>query len=200
MIEECPQEESASIFCDKTHTACGHPCRGVPNEDKCLPCLNKACAEKVGLYNGINEDELCGICYTTELGTEACSRLSCGHIFHTNCVVQLLKHRWSTLRISFAFMTCPSCKQEIELKDLSKPILEELSQLLGLKKVVEILAMMNAREQGIFEDPRLTDKSDYYYGKRQIYANDKCSFYQCYKCKVPYFGGLRDCEQEMNNE
>ena len=63
-------------------------------------------------------------------------------------------------------MSCPSCKQEIEPKDLSKPILDELSQLLGLKKVVGIFAMMNGREQGIFEDHRLTDTSDYYYGKR----------------------------------
>ena len=26
----------------------------------------------------------------------------------------------------------------------------------------------------------------------------RCSFYECFKCKKPYFGGLIDCEQEMN--
>jgi len=26
----------------------------------------------------------------------------------------------------------------------------------------------------------------------------KLSYYECYKCKVPYFGGMKDCE--MNQE
>lgn len=32
------------------------------------------------------EDELCGICYTSELGTEECVRLGCGHVYHAGCV------------------------------------------------------------------------------------------------------------------
>ena len=51
-------------FCEKTHEACGHRCRGVSKERRCLPCLNSACAEKVGHFDGVNEDELCTICYT----------------------------------------------------------------------------------------------------------------------------------------
>ena len=34
-----------------------------------------------------NSDELCTICYTSELGSEPCSQLSCGHTFHTDCIV-----------------------------------------------------------------------------------------------------------------
>ena len=58
-------------------------------------------------------EELCAICYTSELASETSVTLSCGHEFHLECVKQLLSHKWSTLRISFAFMQCPSCKQEI---------------------------------------------------------------------------------------
>ena len=50
------------------------------------------------------QQELCMICYTSELSAEPCVTLSCGHIFHTNCVNQLLQHKWSTIRISFAFL------------------------------------------------------------------------------------------------
>ena len=25
----------------------------------------------------------------------------------------------------------------------------------------------------------------------------KCTFYECFKCKKPYFGGLIDCQQDM---
>ena len=117
MIQTHAQEEEKYepevAFCEKTHKACGHACKGVSQERKCLPCLNADCAEKAGLFDGVNEDALCTICYTSELGAEACSRLSCGHVFHTGCLMQLLRHKWSTLRITFAFMSCPSCKQDI---------------------------------------------------------------------------------------
>ena len=145
-VEE--EEAPAFAFCEKTHK-CGHACRGVSKERRCLPCLNTECAERVGHFEGINEDELCTICYTTELGAEACSKLSCGHVFHTNCIIQLLQHRWTTLRITFAFMSCPSCKQEIKLEGLSNPIARELGPLISLKKCVEKLALENAEKQGI---------------------------------------------------
>ena len=128
------EEEQTLAFCDKTHE-CGHACKGVSRERHCLPCLNAGCAEAAGHFEGVNEDELCTICFTQELGAEPCSKLSCGHVFHTNCIVQLLKHKWATLRITFAFMTCPSCKQEIELKKgTCREIAAELGPLLGLKR------------------------------------------------------------------
>ena len=193
------QEEPALAFCEKTHESCGHACKGVTKEKRCLPCLKPACAEKSGHFEGVNEEELCTICYTCELGEEPCSQLSCGHVFHTNCLVQLLKHRWATLRISFAFMQCPSCKQEIELKKgLSKQIAAELGPLLHLKRTVEREALKNAELQGVLGDDRLKDEHDFYYNKPLEYAMHRCSFYECFKCKKPYFGGLIDCEQEMN--
>lgn len=111
-----------------------------------MPCLNAACAEKSGHFHGVNEDELCTICYTSELGSEACSKLSCGHVFHTNCVVQLLQHKWPTLRITFGFMACPSCNQEIKFKGLSKPIRNELGPLHSLKARVESEALITAQK------------------------------------------------------
>ena len=38
---------------------------------------------------------------------------TCGHVFHANCVLMLLTHKWSTLKITFGYLDCPSCKQEI---------------------------------------------------------------------------------------
>ena len=100
-------------FCDKK-LLCGHECKGVKDERQCLPCLDKDCVKAAGSLSVISSgDELCSICFTSELNNEACSKLSCGHVFHTNCVLQLLQHKWSTLRINFSFMSCPSCKSEI---------------------------------------------------------------------------------------
>ena len=175
------EEEPAIAFCDKINK-CGHACRGVANERKCLPCLHVDCSEAAGHFENVNEEELCTICYTSELGAEACSQLSCGHVFHTNCVIQLLKHKWATLRITFSFMSCPSCKQEIDIMNLSKPIARELGPLLSLKKKVEKEALLNAERQGILNDERLITPNDVYYGKPQEFANSRCSFYQCNSC------------------
>ena len=139
---------------------------------------------------------MCKICFTSDLGEEPCSQLSCGHIFHTNCLVNLLKSKWTTLKISFGFMKCPCCNHKIELKGLSKPIAAELGPLMALKMKVDKLAMKTAEEQGILNDERLSTPGDVYYNKPQEFANHRCSFFQCNSCKEPYFGGLVDCEIE----
>ena len=84
-------------------------------------------------------------------------------------------------------------------KELSRPIIKELGPLFSLRKKVEKLALFNAKEQGILDNERLTTEGDFYYRKYQKFANDRCSIYLCNSCKVPYFGGLIDCEQEANN-
>ena len=71
MAEE--DDEKENPFCAKTHKKCGHTCQGVKNERKCLPCLKAECAEASGHFEGTNDDELCNICYTYELGGEPCS-------------------------------------------------------------------------------------------------------------------------------
>ena len=90
---------------------------------------------------GFDEEELCPICFTSGLSAEPCVTLACGHTYHLNCVRQLLDHRWNTLRISFAFMQCPSCKQDIEAEELRT----QLDQLRGFKTSVEEMALRVAR-------------------------------------------------------
>ena len=97
-------------FCNKLKE-CGHKCAGVKDEDECLPCLEPECVDPAAsAFDFPSPDELCNICYTCELREEPSVKLGCGHFFHANCLVELLKHKWATLRITFAFMSCPSCK------------------------------------------------------------------------------------------
>ena len=96
-------------FCRKMKE-CGHKCAGVKDEDECLPCLEPDCIEGTNLPF---DEELCTICYTCELREEPGVQLGCGHVFHANCVIELLKHKWTSLRITFAFMSCPACKAPI---------------------------------------------------------------------------------------
>lgn len=75
----------------------------------------------------------------------------------------------------------------------------ELGPLLRFKAVVEKQALVSAEEQGILSDARVTtDVNGEYFGRPQEFANHRCSFYLCHGCDKPYFGGLIDCEQEIN--
>lgn len=50
------------------------------------------------------------------------------------------------------------------------------------------------------KDERLTTKGDPYYNKPVDYAIAIYSYYECFKCKKPYFGGLKRCEDLMQEE
>ena len=57
-------------------------CSGAENDQHCL-----ACNDPQDLLCGAEGEDLCAICYTSELREEPCVRLGCGHIFHSNCVL-----------------------------------------------------------------------------------------------------------------
>lgn len=185
-------EELPFKFCDK-QLACGHRCKGVQGERKCLPCIEESCAERSGLKAGINAAELCTTCYTSELSAEPCVQLSCGHVFHVNCVVQILTHRWSTLRITWSFMACPACKTEIDVFSC-RPVAELVGPLFSMRAFIRKDCLKQAEKQGLLMDERLTSPDGDYYGKPVEYAMKRCSYYLCNDCQKPYFGGLIDCE------
>ena len=191
-------EEPVVPFCTKK-LKCGHQCNGVKNERTCPPCLDSACAAN-HYKGGVNADDLCRICFTYELGADACSQLSCGHIYHTNCLVNQLKAKWSTLYYTWRFMNCPECNQEISFTHLSKPIAAELGPLISIKKKAQVVALENAQRQGLLNNPAFTEKDSELYGKQQETADAKCAVYPCFECKKPFFGGLRDCENEMQQQ
>ena len=185
-FEEC-EEGFAERNCDKK-LLCGHTCCGVSHSDACLPCMELCCSA-----SKINKNELCAICYTSELGDEPCIELGCGHIYHAGCVKQLIEHGWSTLKISFAFMSCPECKAPIESSRFHM-IRDQINTVLQLKAKVESEALKVAERQGLLQDERLSNLDDFYFEKPLEYALHRCAFYACFTCKEPFFGGLIDCE------
>lgn len=147
------------------------------------------------------ETELCGICFTSELGEEACARFSsCGHIFHANCVKMLLSHRWTTLRITFGFLDCPSCKQEISIEYFVPQLTEQLSTALAFRKYILSLAVKKVIEEGLDKEGRVVTEGDIYYNDVPGFAMHNVAFYECFKCKEAYFGGMQDCGEAMETE
>ena len=94
-------------------------------------------------------------------------------------------------------MDCPSCKQTVSA-DHCPPVKKELTLVKKLRAFVEQEALHEAHRLEIDKDERLTTEGDFYFGKKLDYAMHRCSFYECGGCLKPYFGGLIDCEEEMD--
>lgn len=62
-----------------------------------------------------------------------------------------------------------------------------------MKVNVEKKAEERAKFEELHKNPRLNDPADIYYNKLGEFALYKLAYYQCFKCKGPYFGGMIDC-------
>ena len=48
--------------------------------------------------------------------------------------------------------------------------------------------------------PEVKKSNDPLYMQPEKWAWAKCTFYECAKCLNPFFGGLKDCERDLNLE
>ena len=132
------------------------------------------------------------------LGDEPSIMLGCKHIFHVECIKKRVFGRWPSPRITWDFLNCSACKVEISIQADHIEIHTELKMLLGMKKKVYEMSIERAKYEGIDKEPRLRDPNDNFYNNLQAWALFKLAYYQCFKCKVPYFGGMKDCIAAQN--
>eukprot|EP01083_Nonionella_stella_P080121 219972_1 len=183
---ECIQKRRRS--CDYVHT-CGHNCIGLMGHE-CIPCLNKKCLSKKAAAE-LTENEFCNICFVDELRAAPCVQLRCGHYFHFSCVLHKIAGKWPSARITFGFLNCPLCKEEIH-----HPALDAVTkEYYDLKREIERDGLERIKMEGLENDQRLMDPNSQYYNNVSKYAFDRLAFYICSKCAHPYFGGMKECEQ-----
>ncbi|KAJ3592162.1 hypothetical protein NHX12_007291, partial [Muraenolepis orangiensis] len=182
-------QEYAKLACCKTH-GCGHPCGGVKNEDKCLPCLH-GCDKSTGSLKQ-DADDMCMICFTEALSAAPAVQLDCSHVFHLQCTRRVLENRWLGPRITFGFMSCPICKNKINhsvIKDLLDPIKE-------LYEDVRRKALMRLEYEGLHKSEAITTPGARFHSDPAGFAMNRYAYYVCYKCKKAYFGGEARCDAE----
>lgn len=63
-----------------------------------------------------------------------------------------------------------------------------------LSKVVE-----RAKNEGLDKDERLNKPGDRFFNDLRGFSIYKLAYYLCFKCKTPYFGGMKDCNQAQDN-
>lgn len=118
--------------------------------------------------------------------------IRCGHILHVHCLMERLKKRWLTPRIEFGYLDCVDCKQRMSAPHCPS-INTEIVESSKIEEDVKKKSFERAKFEGLDKHDRLKDPNDPYYQKLPEYAMFKCAYYQCYKCKGPYFGGMKDC-------
>eukprot|EP00362_Geleiidae_sp_MMETSP1317_P002486 CAMPEP_0201282632 /NCGR_PEP_ID=MMETSP1317-20130820/6205_1 /ASSEMBLY_ACC=CAM_ASM_000770 /TAXON_ID=187299 /ORGANISM="Undescribed Undescribed, Strain Undescribed" /LENGTH=139 /DNA_ID=CAMNT_0047595947 /DNA_START=119 /DNA_END=539 /DNA_ORIENTATION=- len=63
------------------------------------------------------------------------------------------------------------------------------------------MAMKRLEFEGMLNDARLKDPNDAdYYNQPERYALARFSYYECYKCKKPYFGGKKECNNVQDQD
>lgn len=185
--EEC--QDKLKLACKYRH-ACGHSCGGVANEKQHLACLHENCAEKNGLAEDIAE-ELCNICWVEGLSAAPTIKLECGHFFHFKCCVDKIETGWPGTRITFGFLNCPLCKKQMQHPSLG-PVMTEKMRYYDF---IISKAQTRLKVEGMLNDKKLIDPNSRFYKKPLDYAMASFAYYKCFKCRKPYFGGKRDCEQ-----
>lgn len=108
-----------------------------------------------------------------------------------------VKNRWPGPRIVFGFLDCSQCKGRIRA-GYSPALTEELVKSETLEADIKKKALERAKFENLDKEPRLKKRGDPFYNDLQKYAMASLAYYMCFKCKEPYFGGRKNCEQ--NNE
>ena len=173
---------------------CGHQCMGVAGDDKnCLPCLKVECRKG----NQMTEQDECGICMEV-LGAAPCIKVCKRHVFHAECIAQLIHQGEPTAKMAFNFLNCPTCKQEMTI-DRNIPVIGEMFEFHMQRKMrVMEMAVKEAKVAGLEKDQRLCDPFDPFYNNLGGLAMALCTFYECHNCKDPYFGGMVTCAEAIN--
>jgi len=175
--------------------SCGHPCNGICEESQCnVPCCT--C--------GKFKDETCGICLD-KLPESPVILLDCGHCIHYGCAVNMIKSvDWRGRKICFAALRCLSgCGKLLShdcLSELMAPIMAKHAQI---EHNVKQRAALDKAAPGDAKGKRTKGKrARQKGGEDQVEDLDlktllaKYVYYECYKCREPYCGGLAECRAE----
>ena len=78
-------------------------------------------------------------------------------------------------------------------------MIEQLvNEAIGLDKKIKERGVLRAKHEGLDLDERLSDPKNEYFNNLEKFAMDHLNYYQCWQCKDPFFGGLRQCGNNAN--
>jgi len=197
--------DKGKLACDKL-LACGHPCCGMHGESQCdVPCCQ--C--------GDGKDQSCGVCLD-KLSESPAIRLGCGHCMHMGCAVAMIENLdWRGRRVSFAALNCPSgCGRmlshpcladrmapfEVKRKQIERNVVQRAVQDASPKAVAKGKPKVKGKGKGkkevngeeIVQAEEASSATSVGLDLRELLS--KYIYYECFRCREPYCGGLAACE------
>ena len=101
--------------------------------------------------------------------------------------------RWKPPKVTFAFLACPLCRQDID-----HPLLEEsLRPWRGLRQDIRERSMIFFNKDDLGKEDDIKKQiADDYNGSALEWSMVNIDFFNCYTCKKPYYAGRHDCAQD----
>ncbi|KAJ8905205.1 hypothetical protein NDN08_001714 [Rhodosorus marinus] len=166
---------------------CGHDCNGYAGETTHVSCLVEGCVSRSRFQSGKDD---CAICLDA-LDEEPCIELSCGHIWHLDCLKSQLQLAQPNprRRLLFTGCSCAQCGKFCEHEALN----DVLRNVTALRAKVDAMILEQAKVDELDKSSTVTTVGGAYYGKLLDYGRHIYAFYLCSVCEEPYFGGTVAC-------
>jgi len=132
--------------------------------------------------------EPCPICMDD--ATEGLLSLRCGHVAHKACLDAMISARWSGKRITFNYMNCFMCRQQLDHPKL-KSILASHNEL---RRKVMSISVSACNKQELIKNLDDWMKEDPQAAEAAAAAEIAC--FECAECGEPYAAGRVDCGVE----
>ena len=82
----------------------------------------------------------------------------------------------------------------LQEKDQCSPLPSNCINHTEVEEDLKKKAIERGKHEGLDKDVRLKDPTYAYHNKFEDFCLFKLAYYECFKCKGPYFGGLKDCQ------
>lgn len=188
------RSEEPGDDCPPMHEDEGHQDDGVEGEQGVdAPAEETGGQDEVPLMQledrvEVAATEPCPICM--DAATEGLLALKCGHAAHKACLEAMIASRWSGKRITFNYMNCFMCRQQLEHPELESALAphNELR-----RKVVSICLSTCRKDELIDNLDVLMEESPQ---QAEAAATTEIACFECTKCGEPYAAGRVDCGVE----
>lgn len=118
-----------------------------------------------------------------------------------------MQGKWDPSKaINCNFIDCPACNKKMtEEENLPNHTNDIVKQGARMHRMIKDRVKHQAVIEGLDKSERVTKEGEEFYNKLEEFALFKLEYYQCHKCKLPYYGGMRDCaagirQQEADEE
>jgi len=140
----------------------------------------------------VNDSELecyglCLICHEEK----TLLTLNCAHAFCMQCLLRQLATRWTGPQVSFNYLQCGICRQQLGHRELREPMLANLT----FKRRVEDMAVKKYYDEGL---AAASMSQPFNIEEIRSQAMRKIETFMCSTCCEPFCGGLQDCARQQD--